>query len=135
MSPSTKKKPLKGLRLSFFIDPALSFLERAHITKQERQVFLFLSAAIFSGLLLCLAGKGRWEHVAAFRVIDDPSFYPRVNINKATLEELVAVPYVGPVTARMIVDSRPFSVLEDLRKLPGIGEGRFRKIEKYLRVK
>jgi DNA uptake protein ComE-like DNA-binding protein len=67
--------------------------------------------------------------------LDDPSFYPKVNINTATFDELVAVPYLGPVTARMISEHRPFRNLEELKTLPGIREGNYRRMEKYLKVK
>jgi DNA uptake protein ComE-like DNA-binding protein len=98
-------------------------------------VFLFLSVVAFTGLLLDLSLKGRREVFASFRVLDDPSFYPKVNINKATVDELVAVPYLGPVTARMISEHRPFRSIEELKLLPGIREGNFRRMEKYLKVK
>jgi len=106
-----------------------------HFTKQERQVFLFLSVVAFAGLVLDLSLKGRREIFAHFHVLDDPSFYPKVNINKATQDELVAVPYLGPVTARMIIEHRPFQSLEELKTLPGIREGNYRRMEKYLKVK
>ena len=106
-----------------------------YLTKQERQVFLFLGAVVFAGLLLDLSLKGRRDVFASLRVIDDPSFYPKVNINQATFDELVAVPYLGPVTARMISEHRPFRSIEELKLLPGIREGNFRRMEKYLKVK
>jgi hypothetical protein len=106
-----------------------------HFTKQERQVILFLCVVVFVGLFLDLSLKGRQELFSHFRVIDDPSFYPKVNINKASVEELVAVPYLGPVTARIISQRRPFKSLEDLKTLPGIREGNYRRMERYLKVK
>jgi hypothetical protein len=108
---------------------------KIQVTKQERQVFLFLSAVAFTGLVLDLSLKGRREIFANFHIIDDPSFYPKININKATQDELVAVPYLGPVTARMIIEHRPFRNLEELKALPGIREGNYRRMEKYLKVK
>jgi hypothetical protein len=106
-----------------------------YFTKQERQVFLFLSVVAFAGLALDLSFKGRREIFRNFHVLDDPSFYPKININKATTDELVAVPYLGPVTARMIIAHRPFKSIEELKTLPGIREGNFRRMEKYLKVK
>jgi competence protein ComEA len=62
------------------------------------------------GLALALAG-------AAFA---------RVNVNTATQEELVALPEVGPVKAKAIVDYRkkngPFKSLTDLDRVAGVGE-------------
>ena len=49
----------------------------------------------------------------------------RIDLNHADAEELTALPGVGAVTARAIVDYReangPFASLEDLLKVPGVG--------------
>jgi competence protein ComEA len=58
---------------------------------------------------------------AGKRGASTPSSAP-VNINTATVEELVTLPGVGPVTARDIVDYRqrhgPFNSVADLLKVP-----------------
>ena len=46
----------------------------------------------------------------------------RVNINKATIEELETLPGIGPAKARLIVANRPYQRVEDLAKLQGIGQ-------------
>jgi competence ComEA-like helix-hairpin-helix protein len=46
----------------------------------------------------------------------------RVNINTATIEELQALPGIGPAKARLIVANRPYQRVEDLAKLQGIGQ-------------
>ncbi|MFP4220574.1 MAG: phospholipase D-like domain-containing protein [Phormidium sp.] len=45
-----------------------------------------------------------------------------VNLNTATLEELRTLPRVGEVLAQRIVEARPFSSLDDVRRVSGIGE-------------
>jgi competence protein ComEA len=49
----------------------------------------------------------------------------KVNINTATAAELEALPEIGPVTAQAILDHRqengPFSAVEELLDVPGIG--------------
>ncbi|AEB06935.1 competence protein ComEA helix-hairpin-helix repeat protein [Coriobacterium glomerans PW2] len=56
-----------------------------------------------------------------------------VNINTATAEELDALPGVGPSTAQAIIDDRtqngPFSGIEDLMRVSGIGEKKFEKLK------
>jgi competence protein ComEA len=51
--------------------------------------------------------------------------WARVNVNTATQAELEALPEVGPVKAKAIMDYRkkngPFKSLEDLEKVEGIG--------------
>ena len=50
---------------------------------------------------------------------------PRVNINNATASQLGELPGVGPSTAKQIITYRqskgPFSKVEDLLNVPGIG--------------
>ncbi|MBT8207428.1 MAG: competence protein ComEA [Acidimicrobiia bacterium] len=56
----------------------------------------------------------------------------RISLNRATVSDLETLPGVGPVTAQRIVDHRdeygPFSTLEDLLDVSGIGEAKLAAI-------
>lgn len=53
----------------------------------------------------------------------------KVEINTASLEQLDEITGVGPVLAQRIVDARPFSSVDDLIKVKGIGEKTLQKIK------
>jgi len=60
-----------------------------------------------------------------------------VNINQASLEVLIGLPGIGPVTAEKIIDYREdhlFTRIEEIQKVPGIGPATFEQIKIYLSV-
>ena len=60
-----------------------------------------------------------------------------VNINQASLEVLIGLPGIGPVTAEKIINYREdqiFTRIEEIQKVPGIGPATFEQIKIYLTV-
>src|SRR4030042_7178446 len=52
-----------------------------------------------------------------------------IDINSASSEELEKIIGIGPVLAQRIIEMRPFSSLDDLIKVKGIGEKPLQKIK------
>ena len=60
-----------------------------------------------------------------------------VNINQASLEALIGLPGIGPVTAEKIInyrDDQIFTRIEEIQKVPGIGPATYEQIKIYLTV-
>ena len=67
-----------------------------------------------------------------------PSPSAPLDINKASADELMALPGIGPAMAQRIVEFReehgPFRRVEDLLKVKGIGEKSFEKLRPSVKV-
>lgn len=62
----------------------------------------------------------------------------RINVNQAGVEELVALPGIGPSRAAAIVaerEKRPFRRVEDIMRVPGIGRKTYLRIRASIRVR
>ena len=58
-----------------------------------------------------------------------------INVNSATAEELVRIPYLRRDTRQAIIDNRPYSTPEELMRVPGIKQRMLERIRPYVSVK
>ncbi len=56
----------------------------------------------------------------------------RVSLNSATPAELDTLPGVGPAIAQRIIEGRPYSALEDLLEVRGIGPATLEKLRPFI---
>lgn len=109
---------------------------------------LIFAAAFFAGIILCR----RAEYECSFEpyavsntqtaeqsVPDSLSADGIVNINTAGKDELMTLNGIGEAMAERIISYRTekgaFEVIEDMLKVPGIGEKKFERIREYITVK
>lgn len=113
-----------------------------NLTRQERGILLFIGAVILTGLLISIFIKGLSPEIPRDIIFSKPS-EPRtqrarekININIATREQLIALPGIGPALAERIIEYRklhgPFFFEEDIRKVKGIGPGKYERIKDFI---
>lgn len=125
------------------------------LTKQERTVVIFLVVSLLVGnSVLFLKRRRRYfakeivtsERLALDELIEKSNSlrkagreYLQMDINVATVEELVLLPGIGRATARKIIDYRNrfglFSTPEDIMKVKGIGRRKYHNIRESITVK
>lgn len=98
-----------------------SDINQARILKDGEQIYVYAASTSSSGVAKRVVRK------------NGP-----VMINRATVKEFEALDGIGPVLANRIVAYRkingPFTVIEDVMKVSGIGAGTFAKFKEKLRV-
>lgn len=107
-------------------------------TNQEKIVLLTFAAvlSVGSGLELSLKKYPSLHDIVNF--IDTERVYPKMDVNTASLEELISIPYIGAYTAEQIIEYReskgPFTSLEEMKTIKGIKEKNFKKFSPYLKI-
>ena len=103
-----------------------------NLTKQERQVILFL-------ILVALVGLGinfLTKHCSQIRIVGYVSQdIDKINLNQATKGILVDVPGIGETLAQRILDYRKkkskFSDIAELKNIKGIGKSKYDVLKDY----
>ncbi len=105
------------------------------LTQQERKVILFLISVALVGLGINFVVKTN-SRIERFVKADAEML--KININQATLEDLVGTKVVSAKLAAKIIEYRsshsPFKELGDLKEIKGIGDYRYEKLKEIFYV-
>ncbi len=108
------------------------------LTKQERLVLISLGFILLLGATINYAFKKNPSLLNIINTLDSNKIYPKTDLNKATYEELLAIPRIGPVTANNILAYRgehgAFKAVEDVQSVKGVSHTTYQTISKYLRI-
>jgi comEA protein len=100
------------------------------LTREERNALVFLFILAFSGMGISYIVK---TNVRCQRFLYAPASLVKININKATLKELLDSRCVSSRLAQKILAYRQeygeFSSIDDLKKVKGIGERSYEKLK------
>jgi competence protein ComEA len=131
----------EGMRVNDAIRVAGGLNEDADVTRVNLAAFLADGQVVYiptvneeESVWLNLSNSGEDPKLANSQGNDS-----LVNVNTATIEELDALPGIGPSKAKAIIEYReehgPFTDVKQLGEVSGIGEKTLEKLLPYIRVK
>jgi competence protein ComEA len=104
----------------------LSDINLAHVLFDGEQIIVGAPKVSYSS-----SGKAKAK-------IKIPTVSSPINLNTATQAQLDTLPGIGPVMAARIIAYKlkngPFLLIEDLKKVTGIGDNKFAEISKLVRI-
>ncbi|MCV9884923.1 helix-hairpin-helix domain-containing protein [Metabacillus halosaccharovorans] len=114
--------------------------EAGGLSENADELAVNLASPLQDGIVVYIPIKGETKEnpFISQNVAEDPS-QKKVNINLATSEELQTLTGIGPSKAESIISYReeqgPFTKIEDLLEVTGIGDKSFEKLREEIAVK
>ena len=101
----------------------------------KKTAVLILGLSIFFAVGIYFSRDYKFEHYAIEAKSDQIKTY-QINLNLANWREFDNLPGIGPALAQRIIDDRKnngrFNKIEELMRVPGIGEAKFAALREYI---
>ena len=110
---------------TFYNEEAIKQREDAMLQGQRQQKTMTVAIIVVLGIVVLAFAWWKKTHDPKTMIMD---------LNKATKDQLIGLPNVGPVTADAIIAGRPYRSIEDLKKVKGIGEAHFEHMKPRIKV-
>ena len=106
-------------------------------TKQEQTVLALFIVIMLCGAILNYAFI-KYPPLKDMVNFVDSEIYFKIDLNTATAEELIGLPYIGRYTAENILQYRqehgPFTSVEQVKNVKGIRDKNYERFYKYFKI-
>lgn len=121
-------------------DRIVDVIERANgFQKEANQELINLALLLEDEMMILVPIQGQEGLETGQLTITSSKDNGKININKATAEQLEKIPGIGPVKAAAIILFREehgaFKSIEDIVQVSGIGQKSIEKIDEFIEVK
>lgn len=105
---------------------------------QRKAVLLIFISILLGSILLARKEPLKEKKVielteqSSAPLVQKAAISAKIDINTADLSAIMQLPGIGTGLAKQIIDNRPFETMEDLLKVPGIGEKRLARIKEFI---
>ncbi len=92
------------------------------LTRHEKIVLLFLAVTCVCGTIFNYLFKKNPELFRQINILENEIYIKKIDVNKASYEELLNIPHIGPVGAKKIIDyRREYGFFDDIEELKAAG--------------
>lgn len=109
---------------------------------KKSQITIIAATVIFLSIILGIfigRGTASYRYIPAKNTLTETTNTDgRIDINTATLKQLMLLPGIGEILAGRILDYRtengPFTDISDIMSVEGIGQAKFQQIQNYIKA-
>ena len=108
------------------------------LSSQERKVLLFLLVLFALGVALSFFKRSSGTSCCLLNFISERRGIETLDLNRASRQELIALPEIGEKTADDILQYRAshgrFTTLDELKNIKGISDAKWQRLKEYLYI-